>query len=227
MSQYFMWVNFTKRQFLQDDAFPSGLRYTETCYVGDLKTAAASTLLAGGWKGDLVAFTGNHLFDLAKAAESGSYPGLSRLLAAATDPVNIEYEFDDVTGRFTIARGEHGWAPSINEDGTETMRQVPYEGPFDLEITHYRFMVNETKRVFYDREATQAISDSQRFDPLPLLLGTAWGSLLVNGNLPKAPGGSQMASAPDGLWVGDLVYPSNVRPDSDYEDVSALYTLKL
>lgn len=227
MSQYFTWVNFTKRQFLQDAPFPCGLRYTESCYVGNLKTDAASTLLAKEWRGDLVAFTGEYLFDLREAVKSGRYPGLARLLDIAIDPVDVEHEFEDVAGRFTFARGKHGWVPGIDEDGEETMRQAPYEGPFDLEVTHYRFMVNETKHAYYDRESTQPLTQAPRFDMLPLLLGTSWGRLLVNGKLPEAPKGSLMASAPDGLWVGDPVYPSDVRPDNGYEDVSELYTLAL
>ncbi len=195
MSQSFMWVNFTKRQFLQDEPFPYGLRYTESCYVGNLKTDAASTLLEKEWRGDVVAFAGEHLFDLREAAKSGRYPGLAKLLEAAIDPVDIEREFEGVAG--------------------------------ELEIARFRFMVNKTKRAYYDRESTQVVAGGRRFDPLPLLLGTAWGSLLVDGGLPKAPEGSRMASAPDGLWVGDLVYPSDDRPEGGYEDVSALYALKL
>lgn len=223
MGQYFEWVNYTKRQYLQNDVFPEGLKYAESCFVGAPSVDAVSTLLAGPWKGDLVAFTGEYVFDLRSNVTPASYPGLSRLLDVAIDPCDIECEFADITGRFTYARGKSGYAPpSLADD--DTAGETPYTGPFDLEIAHHRFMVNETKGCYYDRQATQQIGHGHRFDPLPLLLGTAIGGLLVGGEHLAPPEGSAWGHAPDGLWVGDLVYPSDARPGIDCEDVSALYT---
>ena len=34
MGQYFKWVNFTKEQCLEDEPFPYGLKYAETCFTG-------------------------------------------------------------------------------------------------------------------------------------------------------------------------------------------------
>lgn len=229
MSQCFMWVNFSKKQFLQNEPFPGGLKYLESCYTGSVKTDAVHTLLAGDWKGDLVVFCGDYLFDLEMfgVVTRQSHPGLARVLDVAIDPVDIEYEFEDITGRFTYACGKTGWTPSIDPLGKETMVKTPYEGPFDLEIVHYRFVVNETKGIYYDRETTQNCFTYSRFDPLPLLLGTTWGRLLVNREPIAAPQGSTVRCGPDGLWVGEVICPTNERPGDGYVDVSALYTLAL
>ncbi len=220
MGQYFEWVNYTKEQFLLNDIFPEGLKYTESCYVGSVLVDAVSTLLAGSWKGDLVAFTGEYIFDLSDDVTSENYPGLSRLLDVAIDPYDIDYEFEDVAGRFTYAFGKKRYTPTKSK---EDMYEVPYEGPFDLEIIHYRFMVNETRGLYYDRNTTQKLPTGSRLDPLPFLLGTARGALLIGGEHVAPPEGSSWSDGPDGLWVGDLVYPTNKRPET-YEDVSHLYT---
>ena len=53
------------------------------------------------------------------------------------------------------------------------------------------------------------------------------GGLLVGGEHLEPPEGSVWRYAPDGLWLGDFVYPTNERPGDGYEDVSALYTMGL
>ena len=227
MSQYFEWVNYTKRQRIEGDVFPEAMSYSGSCFVGAVSLDAASTLLTGLWKGDLVAFVGEYIFDLRDDVTPKSRPGLSRLLDVAIDPYDIGYEFEDVTGRFSFARGKDGYVPSTLEDGSDTMRSAPYTGPFDLDLVRYRFVVNETRGLYYDREATTEKPYRYNFDPLPLLLGTGRGSLLVGGEHLEALGGSRWRYAPDGLWVGDLVYPSGERPGEDYKDVSALYAMDL
>ena len=223
MGQYFEWVNYTKKQVLLDDIFPEGLKYTESCFVGSVLVDAVSTLLAGPWKGDLVTFNGEYIFDLSDDVTPESYPGLSRLLDVAIDPYDIDFEFEDVAGRFTYAIGKSRYVPITLANGDEDMCKMPYEGPFDLEIIHYRFIVNETRALYYDRNVTQELPTGGRLDPLPFLLGTARGALLVGGERIVSPDSSAWADGPDGLWVGDLVYPTDKRPDS-YEDVSSLYT---
>ena len=227
MSQYFEWVNYTKRQRLEGDIFPESLGRSDSCFVGSASLDAASTLLEGPWRGDLVAFAGEYIFDLEEDVTPESHPGLSRLLEVAIDPYDIEYEFEDVTGRFAFARGKVGCVTATLEDGSVTMRPASYTGPFDLEFIRRRFVVNETKGLYYDREVTEKSWSHHRFDPLPLLLGTARGGLLVGGEHLDPPRGSTWRHGPDGLWVGDLVYPSDERPGDGYEDVSALYTMSL
>lgn len=65
-------------------------------------------------------------------------------------------------------RDESEWKPvEINEP--ETIVKTPDGGPFDLSIVHHRHIANDTRQVFYDREATRALRPSSMFDPLPRL----------------------------------------------------------
>ena len=134
-----------------------------------------STLLAGPWRGDLVAFAGEYIFDLRGDVAPEGHSGLSRLFEVVIGSDCVDCEFEDITGRFPYARGKDGWAPSTLEDGSEAVNPAPYTGPFALELVRYRFMVNETKGLYYDRENTERSPNGCHFDPLPLLLGTARG----------------------------------------------------
>ena len=90
-------------------------------------------------------------------------------------------------------------------DGLETMVKVPYDGPFDLDIIHYRYIINKTKGVYYDREAMPKRGVTSRFDPLPMLMGSALGGLLGDGKpVPSFDGKNRWAAAPDGANLGDL-----------------------
>ena len=180
MGQCFEWVNFTKEQYLGDEPFPYGLKYTETCFTGCLKTDAVCTLLAREWQGDLVLFAGEYMYDLGHMAIPEDWSGLRAVTELAVDYYDIDYEFEDVAGRFSYSRGKDGWRPRM-VDGLETMVKVPYDGPFDLDIIHYRYIVNKTKNVYYDREAMPKRGVTSRFDPLPMLMGSALGGLLVDG----------------------------------------------
>lgn len=224
MGQYFKWVNFTKEQYLEDEPFPYGLKYAETCFTGCLKTDAVCTLLAGEWQGDLVLFAGEYMYDLRHAAIPEDWPGLRAVTELTVDYYDIDYEFEDVAGRFSYSRGKAGWRPEM-VDRLETMVKVPYDGPFDLDIIHYRYIVNKTKGVYYDREAMPELSAESRFDPLPMFMGSGFGGLLVDGKpVPSFDVESQWSAAPDGAWVGDVVVPTNERPSEGCVDVSRRYS---
>lgn len=74
--QYFMWVNYDKRQYLGDDVSDGGLKVIETAHAGSQKTDVLSTLLGTVWRGDLVVFLGKHFYDIGEYAVLGMYDGL-------------------------------------------------------------------------------------------------------------------------------------------------------
>lgn len=181
MGQYFMWINFDKHQYLDDEMFPNGLKATESAYVGSLKTDAAATLLGTIWRGDLVAFAGEYLGDIRELATPGRDDGLLRVTDYPIDYYDITYDFKDVGGRLSCARGQVGTVVGSDEFGEKLVHR-PYEGPFDIEVEHHRYIVNESKREYYDRERTDPFFwPHSNVDPLPLLLGTSWGHLAVGG----------------------------------------------
>ena len=98
----------------------------------------------------------------------------------------------------------------------------------NLDIIHYRYIVNKTKNVYYDREAMPKRGVTSRFDPLPMLMGSAGGGLLVDGKpVPSFDGKNTWAAAPDGAWVGDVVVPTNEMPSGKYKDVSRRYSQRI
>ena len=162
--------------------------------------------------------------DLRYMAIPEDWSGLRAVTELTVDYYDIDYEFEDVAGRFSYSREKAGWRPAM-VDGLETMVKVPYDGPFDLDIIHYRYIVNKTKGVYYDREAMPKRGVISRFDPLPMLMGSALGGLLVDGKpVPSFDGKNRWAAAPDGAWVGDVVVPTNEPPSGEYEDVSRRYS---
>lgn len=108
MSTYYTWVNYTKRQYLCDVPFPEGLKILESSYVDSPKTDAATTLLAGPWRGDPVAFAADDLDDYGAIMSLPGYAGLSRVMTYPIDSYDIEYEFKEVAGRLTYCRGKSG-----------------------------------------------------------------------------------------------------------------------
>ena len=215
MGQYFQWVNFDKRQYLDDEMFPDGLKATESAYVGSPKTDAVTTLLGTIWRGDLVAFVGEYLADVRRLSIPGRDDGLLRVIDYPLDYYDIDYEFEDVGGRLSCARGKLGTVVVRDGERGEMLADRPYEGPFDIEVERFRYVVNETKREYYDRERTARQWARGNTDLLPILLGTSWGRLAVEG---------KKVDGPDGRWVGDLVYPSHEEPKG-LADVSGVYSI--
>lgn len=215
MSQYFQWINFDKRQYLGDMMFSDGLKATESAYVGSPKTEAVTALLGTIWRGDLIAFTGEYYADVREVAVPGRDDGLIRIIKYPIDYYDVDYEFEDVGGRLSCARGKLGVA--VVEDGEYglSLAERPYEGPFDIEVEHFRYIINETKREYFDREQTSCQWVRSNTDLLPLLLGTSWGHLAIEGKTSREP---------DGRWVGDLVYPSHKEPKG-FANVSRVYSI--
>lgn len=213
MGEYFRWVNFDKRQYLDDMMFQDGLKAAESSYVGSPKTEAVTALLGTIWRGDLVAFTGEYYADVRGVTVPGRDDGLIRIIEYPLDYYDIDYEFEDVGGRLSCAEGKLGTAVVEDEEYGERLVERPYEGPFDIEVEHFRYVINETKREYYDRERTACQWARGRTDLLPLLLGTSWGHLAIGGEKRREP---------DGRWIGDLVYPSHEEPEG-FADVSGVY----
>lgn len=110
----------------------------------------------------------------------------------------------------------------------EVSHQMSCYNKIFQEIIHYRYIINKTKGVYYDREAMSKRGVTSRFDPLPMLMGSALGGLLVDGKpVPSFDGKNRWAAAPDGAWVGDVVVPTNERPSEGYVDVSRRYSCGL
>lgn len=167
MSQYFIWANPKKKEWIECDPFDEyGFMFGAASVLGNRYTDAACTLLAEPWRNDPVMFVGdyftpkdgNRLRDL-----FGGYP-----YDAILD------NFREVTGLFSDARG----LSSAVYDKNISSEDIPYNGPFNIEVHHYRYALNKTRHEFVDRDQgpISAIFDNDdknswfRLDPLVLLL---------------------------------------------------------
>ena len=210
MGQYFTWLNVDKREQLDPLAFEGGLKWCETCYVGSERTEAALTLLAGPWAGDAVIFMGDYCSpgDIDNplmqrvAAEYGAH-GACDLM---------EDTFTNVTGMFAVVRGR---GECLYENDVP-LGAREYVGTFDVAFSHPRYLINDSKREYVDREQTMVWHVNRghlpfgvvRFDPTPLLLSSGHG-----------PDGFEEF----GPWLGDRVHATNARPEGTYADMSRAY----
>ena len=217
MGEYFAWANIDKRERLKMGAFSGSIEAVAPYWVGNYDIDAVCTLLMGRWEGDTIAYLGDESTDY--------WPDRSQKALAYRkneSPVFLDYaedHFMDITGLFKHAEGMTYHVYTDTED-----LEVSYEGPFELDIEHVRYVINHTKRLFYDRQKTPircvwphglGISDKVvRFDPFPALFtkDSRLRSFNVHAN-----------RAFETDWVGDVVEPSNERLPDGYLDVSAFY----
>ena len=210
MGQYYTAVNIDKRERIYSHSFGSGLKLTESSYVGNDYMEAFSWLLAGPWKGDKVFYCG----DYAWSQEGGS---AGKLLHALTDrdPYEFAKKCEDISTRFAACKGNTRLvrAPGQPEDAP-CLRYVekPIEGTFDIEPEHYRFLANFDRLVYVDREKSPVAwvwregrkLGVTRYDPLPLYL--VIGNGLGGGDF-RGTGEGEIGS-----WAGQKVVPTNNPP---------------
>ena len=208
MGEYYLWANPRRREFIshapfEDFGFMMSCASAQPCTTTD----AACTMIATAWHGDPVVFVGDYWDSFPPRDESG------RRISALFDGYPYEdviCRFSDVTGHFPESRGKsHPGSVLVSGDDEQ---DVPYDGPYDLDVRHFRFAVSETRHEFVDRGQAPVQSVYQvpngnycwfRTDPIPTLFSPDFG--------------------PDGWcghWCLDLVNMTDVRPEHGYRDVT-------
>ena len=215
MSTGYHWMNFDRREQLSVTPFDTNIEIWSTCFVGNEYTEAVVSLLAGEWAGDSNAYIPDS-FMSRDIEDAGSPPFLVRAAEEFGTDVFDEAEdaFACVEGRFREMDGR--MERTYPDDDWPLYIDSPYEGPFDLEFTHPRYLVNRTKREYVDRESTMVWFirrgpqpfEVLRFDPTPLLLCTK---------------GAMDDHWDHGPWLGDYVYASALHPGEDYRDATRDY----
>lgn len=215
MGQYFEWVNFDKHESVETWPWPNGQKLVESAYVGCEQTDAVLTMLAGEWAGDLVVFLGDYA-----GFEDETHPGRREVELRLQGMCLDDYVLDckDICGRFDyVGRHPEATYPVFGaEPGEEVERH--YEGPYDVAIRHFRYVVNESKREYVDRARTAVCRiDGKtgrivRYDPFPQLMCS------------ETLGLERPESEIDGLWFGDVVRPTDERPGDGYTAVAQWYS---
>lgn len=216
MGQYYTFVNMDKKERLYSHSFDSGLKLMESCYVGNDYMEAISHLLAGPWKGDRVLYCGDYAWDDASGSAGDRLHQL-----AEQDPYELAEECQDISTQFAACKNGTRLESFETADGGQGFRQVPLEGTFEIKPEHYRYLVNETKGVFVDREAAPVAwvwveggdFGITRTDPLPLFM--AIGNGLGGGDY-WGPNDNQVGS-----WAGDAIVPTSERPGEGFREIAS------
>ena len=207
-SQYYIWANPDKCEYIDDDPF-EGIGFTLGCSaaVGQQMTDAACTMIAGPWRGDTVIYVGDYWTE-GSFDDERSHRLFAKFYGYPYE--DILKRFENVTGRFEEARG-HRYGDYLHFEERGDVFDEPYTGPFDLRVRSWRYGVNRTRREFVDRRQGPISNVYRRYvryeftriDPTVLLyaMGTVdeeWG----------------------GRWCGDLVDLSDDAPGEDYRNVT-------
>jgi|GEM_PF-3318706 hypothetical protein len=209
MGEYFTWVNPKRREHIDiegnvfDDA---GFLFGVACCQPCLTTDAACTLVGSLWHGNPVLFMGDYW----PYERRGAQHPLTRLFDGHPYVDALDH-FKNVTGVFPQARGKV--YPDYQHAGDSEIPEVPYDGPFDVEVKHQRYFVNRTRHEYVDRDLAPLWYvfwdegtgyGNKRLDPMPALycpgrIGDEW----------------------RGRWCTDVVDASNEQPPAGYRNVSA------
>lgn len=215
MGQYYYWVNFDKDEIIEIWPWPNGMGLHECAYLGCEETDAALTMLAGDWAGDLVVFFGDYA-----EFKDETHPMRKEVERRLGGMGAEDYILScrDICGRFDYVRDHPGIThPLYFDDGRDSI-DVPYDGPFDVEIRQFRYVVNESKKEFIDRFNTAVRYVSEKtgkdvlYDPFPELMCTGTRGL------------EDPENEIEGLWFGDVVRPTDEHPGDGYTAVAQWYS---
>lgn len=213
MGQYYVASNVDRKEFICPRSFGSGSKLTETCYVGNGYVDALTHLIAKEWHGDTVVVCGDY-------AWGGGGSASARLHEVSSiDPWQRPGE-------------ERGGYVSVAIRSATSKEDVSSEGFQAVNPRHFRYVVNETKGVYYDRTLCPVDSACVfegkgawiiRVDPLTIFL--ACGNGLDGGdyrwccrkdNPVRAKSLWRDCLAPNedmvGSWVGDVLSATDERP---------------
>lgn len=200
MSQSYTWTSYEKNEEIGYGW--CGGRVWDSAWTGCKQNNAVLTLLADRWAGDHLVWYGCEGFDFYKTDTP-----LKELLRSVW--VDYFYEAEDISGLFPEVKGEWWHNEPIGPNGEWV--PVYYDGPFDIEIQWFRYVVNLDKKQFIDRERTAVHcvvpGEVWRDDLFPFL---------------SVPVDWEPGEGYKGMWFGDLLAATNERPSSDYEDLSYL-----
>lgn len=221
MGEYYSWVNLDRREFIQCGDFDDCLcKLYQTVWYDCLGVKAFYTLLSAEWKEQRVLFLG----DETDANGDHNNPIVAKLIEEHRSWGQPRYLFDyvyenyrDITPWFKAAEEslrseiERIHDASAHEfDPYHIDRDAPFRGMFERPLSDYRFVVNETKHEFLDRQKAQKSSKGNPVNPLPLLMAYI----------------TFDAEPFIGSWIGDRLRTANQLPQNHYKEMSNAYRIR-
>ena len=223
MGEYFSWLNVDKKEYITPGNFDLGQKLYETAFAGNVFLGALYDLLSSDWKGDFIIFFG----DETKIPEDEVNPLIRRIYEECKawddscfigDYIDAKYKCIDGLYKATEVQVRKEIEYMIREkDFSYNLFKVdpsdPYNGLFTREPKHFRYMINHSKKEFFDIENTALRYTDRdgklntRINPLPLLMAYS----------------DNHRDDGCGKWIGDSIEVSNDAPSADYKDMSSIY----
>ena len=146
-----------------------------------------------------------------KADHSGCVHIRAQIDASGWNETDFPHEARDVTGFLKAAKD----SPNNRRNAPDNESLEYYDGPFNIDIKDWRYVVNPSRREYIDYQRTPVIFVSrhliQRYDPLPLLLASAtWALDDPNEEI-------------EGQWLGDVVFPTDENPGEEFTRIADGY----
>ena len=230
MTQFYKAINLDKHEYLSPFGFggrtrdSNGERSSEesryvrckelmaVCYVGNAFVNALTALVAGPWHGDRVMYISDcawYYGVVRRRAVSGSIllRELSECGEFACNPFLVSQGWDDAAGRCYVPdmlnRVFNGW-----DGDNQVWKTIAIPGHTGtLDCGQARFIVNETRGVYYDREKlVESVLQNSTLDPLLIFL--AVGNYLGSGDYKSSEGQALVGS-----WACQTISASNERPE--------------
>ena len=222
MGEYYDWINIDKKEYLNPISFDYGSKFRESTSKSNKLLGALQTLLANEWKDDHIIWLGDEteiVKDSANIAINMLYNQTIGYGKRIFSPAFIE-DYKDVSVYFKEAQKETQEEldyiiANYYDDRVIDYYKIdindPYKGLYEKTIKWYRYMINHTKKIYYDVKNIMVIEqdimnkdlENDYINPLPLLMG--YGRYHGIGE-----------------WLGDIVGVSDEIPEG-YELIDRIY----
>lgn len=223
MGVYYSWVNMDRREFIQCGDFDdSRCKLYQTIWYDCMGLRAFCTLLNKEWRGQRIIYLGDEwepegdhgnstVAQLIEEHRIWNQPGYLFDY--------VEENFHDITPVFAETedslRSEIEYVLEAQKDERNPYRDYdpyhvdpkdPFHGLFERKLIDFRYVVNETKGEFLDREKAQN-SKGHLVNPLPLLLAYV-----------------PFEEEPFlGKWIGDRLWTTDELPPGELKDMTDIY----
>ena len=222
MAEYFDWVNIDKKEYIEPCAFDEGPRFRNSAYKDSKTLGALQTLLANEWKDDHIIWIGDQTLlinDTTNVTIKNLYNQTTNYGTLGCQNDIIFDTYKDISVYFKDTKDntqeeleniiEHYYDDYVS-DYYKIDINDPYKGLYERTIKWYRYMINHTKKIYYDVENIIIIekdAENQEFvndynTPLPFLMGYGYYGI--------------------GEWLGDIVGVSDEIPEG-YELIDRIY----